>query len=76
MRTLDARVAKLEAATNPSGPLMLMWQMDADSLATVAYGGKRYTQKPDEGRHAFFARVAEAVPSRAVVWVDELDEAL
>jgi hypothetical protein len=76
MQTLERRITHLETASNPRGPLLLSWQLDANSLAMAVRDGQRYSQAAGESRQDFFIRVAATVPNRAFVWVDQLDEKL
>lgn len=76
MSALRTRLTSLEAAMNPSGPLLVCWRVDPERRATCAYDDVTYIQRDDEVREQFFRRVAAAVPARLVVWVDQLDERL
>lgn len=66
----------MEDKSHGSGPLLLSWRFAPGALATTAYGGTRFTQAQDEARTDFLKRIARAIPGRAVVWMDELDEQL
>jgi hypothetical protein len=76
MSQLRNRIASLEALNSPTGPLLICWRFTAGNRATVDFDGQTHTQDVNETREAFLHRLTECIPSRAVVWVSELDEKL
>lgn len=40
MHAFETRVTRLEALANPSGPLLISWRLDDESLATAAHPGR------------------------------------
>lgn len=76
MSPLRNRIASLEGRNGPRGPLLFSWRMSEGGRATAIHNGQTYTQGVNEPRDAFFQRLTENIPSRTVVWVNELDEKL
>jgi hypothetical protein len=59
----------MEQATISVVPLFFSWRGGSTTKRAV-HEGETYTQNASETREAFLNRLAQAVPTDAVVWID------